>query len=413
MLSPVSSRRRRFFPSLLFVFLSVAAGNLFAAPRAPRTIEQIKAVMLLRAEKQMYPMIGISVADTKQALDAIKTRNPDEWGAAWMAVGDRYMARAKAEAATNPKEADKDYLQAWRIYAMGGWPVQSSPGKMRSYMKGVAAFRLSARSWNPPMQIVHIPFEGKQIIGYLRMPKGTKGPSPVVIVINGLDSRKEERFEKFSGVVADGVGEFAADSPGGGQAPIQAGPTADRMYTAILNYLVSRPDVDKTRIGVYGGSLGGYWAAKLAFTEHARLRAVVAQSPPVDGMWTRKFLMTSVIGNREYPFDLVPALMTIFKNVKTLNQLAEAFPTMSLVKEHVIQGHSAPMLIIGGAKDTQVPISDAYLLLSSGLDAKYAWINPIGGHMGRELGYWNDPVIIRQVVIPWLLTHLGVSPGKN
>ncbi len=413
MRSPALSRQRHSFAWLLFVFLPLAAGNLFAAQRPPRTIEQIKAVMLLRAERQMYPMIGISVADTKEALAAIKTRNPDQWAAGWMAVGDRYMAQAKAVAATNPKEADKDYVMAWRLYAMGGWPVQSSPGKMRSYMKGVAAFRLHARFWNPPMEIVHIPFEGKQIVGYLRMPKDAKGPSPVVIVINGLDSRKEERFEKFSGILKYGIGEFAADSPGGGQAPIKAGPTADRMYTAIINYLDARPDVDKTRVGVYGGSLGGYWAAKLAFTEHARLRAVVAQSPPVDGMWTRKFLMTSVVGNREYPFDLVPALMTIFKNVKTLDQLAAVFPTMSLVKEHVIEGHSAPMLVIGGAKDTQVPISDAYLLLSSGLDPKYAWINPIGGHMGRELGYWNDPVIIAKVVIPWLVTHLGGSNGHD
>jgi esterase FrsA len=410
--SSVTSSQRRSIPWLLFVILSLSAGSLFAAERPARTIEQIKAVMLTRAEKQMYPMIGISVADTKDALAAIKTRNPDEWAAGWMAVGDRYMAKAKAVAATDPKQADKDYVMAWRLYAMGGWPVQSSPGKMRSYMKGVAAFRLHAKFWNPPMRIVRIPFEGKEIVGYLRMPKA-KGPSPVVIVINGLDSRKEERFQKFSGLLADGVGEFAADSPGGGQAPIKASATATRMYSRIIDYLETQPDVDKTRIGVYGGSLGGYWAAKLAFIEHARLRAVVAQSPPVDGMWTRKFLMTSVVGNREYPFDLAPALMTIFKNVKTLNQLGEVFPTMSLVKEHVIQGHSAPLLVIGGAKDTQVPISDAYLLLSSGLDPKYAWINPVGGHMGRELGYWNDPVIIAKVVIPWLLTHLGVAHKED
>jgi esterase FrsA len=410
---PVRSRQLRFFTGFVFVFLLLGAGNLLADEPAPRTIEQIKAVMLQRAERQMYPMIGISVADTTEALAAIKTRNPDEWAAGWMAVGDRYMAQAKAAAQTNPKEADKDYVQAWRIYSMGGWPVQSSTGKMRSYMKAVEAFRLHAAFWNPPMQIVHIPFEGKQIVGYLRLPKDAKGPSPVVIVINGLDSRKEERFEKFSGILSYGIGEFAADSPGGGQAPIKAGPTADRMYTAIINYLDSRPDVDKKRLAVYGGSLGGYWAAKLAFTEHARLRAVVAQSPPVDRGWSRQFLMTSVVGNREYPFDLVPALMTIFPDVKTLQQLGEAFPTMSLVKEHVIEGHSAPLLIVGGAKDTQVPIADAYLLLSSGLDPKYSWVNPRGGHMGREIGYWNDPVIIREVVIPWLVTHLGVSPPKN
>lgn len=409
----VKLRQRYSMAGMLFVFLLLAAGPLFAAQRKPRTIQQIKAVMMKRAELGMYPMIGISVADAKLALSKINTRNPNDWAAGWMAVGDKYMAAAKKALATDPQKANADYLQAWRLYSMGGWPVQSSPGKMRSYMKAVAAYRLHARFFNPPMHIIHIPFEGKQIIGYLSMPNHAKGPSPVVIVINGLDSRKEERFQAFRGLLKYGIGIFAADSPGGGQAPIKASPTASRMFSAIITYLRSRPDVDRTRIGVYGGSLGAYWAAKLAFTEHARLRAVVAQSPPVDGMWTRKFLMTSVVGNREYPFDLAPALMTIFKNVKTLNQLAKAFPTMSLVKEHVLHGPNAPLLIVGGAKDTQVPISDTYLLLSSGQDPKYAWVNPQGGHMGRESKVWPGPVIIRKIVIPWLLRHMGVSMQKN
>jgi pimeloyl-ACP methyl ester carboxylesterase len=409
----VRLRQRCSIVSVLFVFLSLASGSLFAAPRPPRTIQQIKVVMMQRAEEGMYPMIGISVADAKLALSRIKTRNPNQWAAGWISVGDRYMADAKKVLATDPQKANEDYLQAWRLYSMGGWPVQSSPGKMRAYLKAVAAFRLHARFFKHPMHIVHIPFEGKQIVGYLSMPSDAKGPSPVVIVINGLDSRKEERFQAFRGILKYGVGEFAADSPGGGQAPVKASPTASRMFSAIITYLRSRPDVDKTRIGVYGGSLGGYWAAKLAFVEHARLRAVVAQSPPVDGMWTRKFLMNSIVGNREYPFDLAPALMTIFKNVKTLNQMAAVFPSMSLVKEHVLHGPNAPLLIVGGAKDTQVPISDTYLLLSSGQDPKYAWVNPQGGHMGRESKVWPGPVIIRTVVIPWLLRHLDVSPRQN
>ena len=65
------------------------------------------------------------------------------------------------------------------------------------------------------------------------------------------------------------------------------------------------------------------------------------------------------------------------------------------------------MLIISGALDTQVPISDTYLLLSSGDAPKEAWINPAGGHLGRQVKVWPDPVIFREVIIPWLTRKLA------
>ena len=68
------------------------------------------------------------------------------------------------------------------------------------------------------------------------------------------------------------------------------------------------------------------------------------------------------------------------------------------------------MLIIAGALDTQVPISDAYLLLSSGDVPKEAWINPQGGHLGRQVKVWPDPVIFRKVIIPWLVRTMEVAP---
>jgi hypothetical protein len=52
------------------------------------------------------------------------------------------------------------------------------------------------------------------------------------------------------------------------------------------------------------------------------------------------------------------------------------------------------MLIIGGVKDTQVPISDIYELLSAGDVPKEAWINPSGGHLGRQVHVWPDPRIL-------------------
>ena len=59
------------------------------------------------------------------------------------------------------------------------------------------------------------------------------------------------------------------------------------------------------------------------------------------------------------------------------------------------------MLVIAGVNDTQVPISDIDMLLHSGDVPKDAWINPRGGHLGRERTGWTDPVIFRNVIVPW------------
>ena len=71
----------------------------------------------------------------------------------------------------------------------------------------------------------------------------------------------------------------------------------------------------------------------------------------------------------------------------------------------------APMLVIAGVLDTQVPIDDECLLLSKGDIPKDAWINPSGGHLGRQVGVWPDPLIFKQVIIPWLVKTLQ-APGS-
>ena len=70
------------------------------------------------------------------------------------------------------------------------------------------------------------------------------------------------------------------------------------------------------------------------------------------------------------------------------------------------------MLIIAGALDTQVPVSDAYLLLSNGDVPKDAWINPKGGHLGRQVKVYPDPVILRTVIVPWLARNLEMEPSN-
>jgi cephalosporin-C deacetylase-like acetyl esterase len=395
--------------ALLAVLALVSAGVASAQEPRERTIEEIKAEAITRAENGQYPCIGQNPADLKEAFASIKTKDPDEWAAAFMAVGDKYMAEAKSLEKTDPAKADADYVRAWRVYSFGRWPVPSSPGKQRSYEKAVEAFRAHAKFWDPPMEIVRIPFEDKEIVGYLRLPKNASGPVPLVIAVNGLDSRKEDVSESFSALLPHGIGFLAVDGPGTGQAPIKASPTADRMLKRVIDYAYSRPEVDKSRVGFHGVSWGAYWGTKMAILEKDRLKAVSVQSPPIHDTFQRDFALSHLQGNREYLFDQAPAMMSIFDNVSTIDELLEIFPKMSLVTQGLLGKPTAPMLIIAGVLDTQVPISDTYRLLSAGDVPKTAWINPHGGHLGRQKGVWPDPVIFHEVIIPWIVHALAMT----
>ncbi len=387
------------------LLLAASAGSAFAQER---TIDEIKVEAVHRAENSMYPLIGLDPADVQQAFQNIHSKDKDEWATAFMAVGDRYMAEGKSLETSDPAKANADYIRAWRIYSFGRWPIPASPKKQESYHKAIEAFLAHAHFWNPPLEIVRIPFEGKEITGYVRMPKDAKAPVPMVIAVNGLDSRKEDLTETWSAILPYGVGFIAVDGPGTGQSPIKASETAERMFSRVIDYLQARPDVDKNRIVFHGVSWGAYWATKMAVVERARLRGTSAQSPPIDEFFQSDFLQHSLIGNREYLFDQVPALMSICEGVNTVDDLAKFLPKMSLVQQGILGKPMAPMLVIGGVKDTQVPIADIFLLLSKGDTPKDAWINPQGGHLGRQVKIWPDPIIFKQVIIPWVLKTLEV-----
>jgi esterase FrsA len=378
--------------------------------RRERTIDEIKVEAVRRAEVGQYPLIGLDPGDVKEAFTSIHTSDKDEWAAGFMHVADRYFDEAKSLEKSTDKadlaKANADYVRAWRLYSFGRWPIPASPGKQRSYEKAIESFLAHAKFFDPPLEVVHIPFEGKEITGYLRLPKNPTGPVPLVIAVNGLDSRKEDLTESFGAILPFGIGFLAVDGPGTGQAPIKVSETSERMLSKVIDYAQSRPEIDKTRIAMHGVSWGAYWATKMAIVERARLRGASAQSPPLDRFFQKDFLMNSLLGNREYLFDQVPALMNILEGVHTFDEMGEYLPKMSLVQQGLLGKPMAPMLILSGVLDTQVPIEDEYLLLSSGDVPKEAWINPRGGHLGRQVGVWPDPRIFKEVIIPWLVKTL-------
>src|SRR5258708_15447572 len=197
-----------------FMLFALASGARAQQPQKERTLDEIKTEAIKRAENGMYPLIGLDPADVREAFANIKTSDNDEWAAAFSAVADRYMTEGNSMLSSSPAQADKDLIRAWRLYSFGRWPVPASAGKKRAYAKALEAFLAHAKMMDPPLEVVHIPFEGSEIVGYLRLPKNAKGPVPMIIAISGLDSRKEDLTENVGVVQNSGIGYIGVDSPG-------------------------------------------------------------------------------------------------------------------------------------------------------------------------------------------------------
>jgi pimeloyl-ACP methyl ester carboxylesterase len=399
---------RQFAASLSLVLL---AGVSAAAQMAPtRTWEELKQETQRRVDKNLGPVGGLKSEDAREALSNIHSLDRDEWAAAWSAIGERYDKRAKSEeAAKNNDAARDDYFSAFRYYTAARWPVPNSSGKQKAYLSALAAFRNYGRFLDPPVENIHIPFEGKEIAGYIRLPKDVR-PAPLVFMINGTDSRKEDEVQGRDTLFRSGIGVVAVDMPGTGESPVKADVGAERMFSRVLDYLATRPDVDSKRIVAWGVSYGGHWAASLAYLEKARLRGAVVQGGPVHDYYTAEWQKKS-LGTPEYLFDLFAARAAIY-GVESLDEFYAYGPRLSLKTQGFLGQPSAPMLVLNGAKDSQVPISDLYMLMQSDGSAKWSWVNPDGGHTGRSQE-WPNSRISEEIVTPWIKARLEPDSGKN
>lgn len=367
-------------------------------PGGKRDLEALKAEVQRRADRGMPPLGGISSDDTKSALANIRSLDRDEWANAFIGVGDRHRELAEKLEARDRAGATKEYWQAWRLYHHARWPTENAPAKRRAKQLALEAFRRYAALLEPKIETVRIPFEGKEIVGYLRLPAGVR-PAPLVFGIAGLDSRKEDVAAHTDNYLKNGVGIFSIDLPGTGESLHAAAEVnSDRIFSAALDYLAKRPDVDAARIVVQGRSWSGHWAAKLAITERERLRGSVMHGGPIHHYFQPPWL-TGSLSTGEYLYDYLEAKCDMHGASSLDDLLVKARP-FSLLDQGLLDKPSAPMLLVNGARDSQVPIADLYLLLEHG-DAKEAWVNPQGGHMGRS-PQWPSPAIAEKILMPWI-----------
>lgn len=367
----------------------------------PRTLPELKTEIQARADRKAYPVAQLDPAEVREALSNLTSLDRDVWAAAWSKIGDRHMERAKSLEAGDKAAAAKAYEKAMEYYLFARFPLEDSDGTRKAYQATLTSFAGYARLVDPPIEAITFDYQGTPITGYLRKPKGVANP-PVVMTIGGLDGRKENAAIRNAGYLRHGVAFFALDMPGTGQTRILIKPGAEGVFSAAIDELRKRKDIDASRMVVYGGSWGGHWSARVAYTEMNRIRGAVVQGGPVHGYFQPEWQLKA-LGTREYIFGLFEARSAVY-GAKTLDEFLAYGPQMSLVTANWLSRPSAPMLLINGARDTQVPIEDLYVLMRSG-SPKEAWVNPQGGHMGRTKSL-SDQQIFETVTLPWVVRKL-------
>ena len=359
--------------------------------------------MTERVKAQRYPLNGFDAAEVAQILSRINSLDRDEWARSWMQSGDRMFQAGQAAETSDRAKAREHYLAAWRYHSFGAWPTQNSPEKKRAHGRGTEAFRAYARLADPAIEVLRIPFEGKEIIGYLQRPAGVARP-PVVLSIGGLDGYKEFVVEQYGhGYLKAGLAYLALDMPGTGDSPIRIDVGSERVFSRVIDALQTRTDIDPQRIGLQGVSWGGHWAARMAIAEPKRLKAVVNWGGPVHGYFQRDWQLKA-LGTREYLFDLFAARAAVY-GAETLEQFLAYGPRMSLKDTGALDKPTAPQLLVNGEKDTQVPIEDLYIVMRTGTNPREAWVNPTGGHIGRNREL-SDAQIFEGVITPWFARML-------
>jgi dienelactone hydrolase len=264
-----------------------------------------------------------------------------------------------------------------------------SPLKAQSYHQYLECFRRATELSDMPHEIIRVARDGKQAVGYLRLPKeaSTSSRVPAVLVMCGGDMYKEDR-EKYSDYAnAEGMAALVVDAPGTGQTTFLHAPESIVAGQAALDALSARPEIDGDRLGAFGVSRGGLWVMRLA-AHDARVKALISCAPGGVGYWGtpeertewRKAATERAKKNWFGPRGTKPAPKEL-----TEEDQRKEFLRWSLKDNGLLDKLTMPMYLVNGKIDHLTPIGNLYLALESGPPTgRVARVYPDDGHIAAK-----------------------------
>lgn len=310
----------------------------------------------------------------------------EQWLPAWTAtaeVHERLALEAREQGHT--RSAGEAFLRAAVSYHFAKFVWTLDPSRNRAATEAaVNALRAAHELLDPDAERIEAP----PVVANLRRPPGLDRP-PLVVLIPGLDSTKEEFFLWESVFLARGMATLSVDGPGQGEAGFEASIRHDYEVAvgAALDALGERGDVDLERVGAVGVSLGGYYVVRAAAFE-PRLKAIAGVSGPY---------------NAAAQWDSMPSLTreAFIHHTGAQSEPEGRERAAALDLDGVAELVHQPCLVLTGKRDRVIPWEQTRRIASAVRGAEWVLYED-GTHVCN-----NIPFKYRPLVADWMLGQLA------
>ena len=334
---------------------------------------------------------GVPLADFQEVTAGI--HRWEEWCEAWCARGTVHEALAdEAIAAGYGLSAGAHLTRAALCHHFAKFVFVNDYAQMRAaHARAVDCRKRALPLIDPPGERVAIQHEATQLYGILRKPAGIARP-PIVVMCMGLDSAKEEMDSNERVFLDRGMATLTFDGPGQGEAEYELPIRGDyeAPVKSVVDWVEKRGDLDSARIGLWGVSLGGYYAPRAAAFEK-RIRACVALSGPYDwaDIWPG------------LP-DLTREAFRVRAKCGTQDDARKAGAALSL--KGVAEKITCPLFVVAGKLDRLVPWQEGERLAREAKGPVDFCLIEDGNHVANNRAYKY-----RTQSADWMGRHLGVA----
>ena len=317
---------------------------------------------------------GVDPNDYRRIVEQVQSW--EQWLPAWMRHADSLAQDAnEAERLGRTQTAGELWRRAASSYHFGKfvWIVDLQL-HAEATQRAAGALGNALRLLDPEAQRLAIPFDGAELVAIYRRPAQTRTAPPLVVLIPGLDSTKEEFFGTEQIFHQRGLATLTIEGPGQGETafalPLRH--DFDVPFRAVLDFMQGFSDLDHGRVGIVGFSLGGYYAPRVAAFE-PRVRAAVAISGPFNfgAHWDQ----------------LPPMTRATFQHAsRTADPEQARRRACQLDLEGVAQRIEQPLLVITGDRDRIVPWQDTRRIAEQAPNATWKLYEG-GNHVVNNMPY--------------------------
>jgi dipeptidyl aminopeptidase/acylaminoacyl peptidase len=323
---------------------------------------------------------GVEPADFRQVTSSID--NWGQWCEAWSGMAGAHEELGRRALAEGRSRSAGDHLaQAATYYHFAQFVFLDDLTQAEAAQERATCCLDDALAHLvPPGRKESVAFEGTAMVGILRLPARGDVPFPTVLLIPGLDSTKAEFRRVEQSFLDRGVATFSLDGPGQGESRAEMPMRADWEAPggAALDHLAQLPEVDGERLGVWGVSLGGYYAPRLASAD-SRVKACISLAGPYtfgEKNW------------HELP-DLTRAAVRRFSRSSSDDEARRFALTLSL--EGRAGQITCPLLVVFGKKDRLIPWADACRLAEEASGPVELLLFDEGNHGCTNILYRHRP----------------------